>query len=168
MTDIVNDKIKEKEVILIDQDGNNFGLRDISFALSLAEEAGLDLVVMQDKVKPFVCKVMDYKRYLYEQKRREKEQKKKQQVAEIKRIQLSCNIGEADFIRKQKKAAEELQKGNKVVVNLRFHGRENLYNQAGFDVVSRFCEGLSDYGTIIKAPKLDGKNIDAMLEGVKK
>ena len=124
MTGIINNEIREKEIIVIDQDGKNLGLVDTPKALSMAEDAGLDLVVMQDKKKPYVCKIMDYNRAIYEQKKRDKERKKLQKVVETKTIQLSYSIDVGDFNRKVEKAREELKEGNKVMVTLRLRGRE--------------------------------------------
>ena len=164
MTNIINHQIREKEVLVIDQNGNNRGLLATADALAMAERADMDLVVMQDKNKPFVCKIMDYNRALYEQKKREKERKKSQKIIEIKTIQLSSNIDIGDFARKTEKAREELLEGNKILVSLRLRGRENAHPQLGVATVNRFCDALSNIGTVTKAPKLDSRVITAMIE----
>ena len=164
MTNIINEQIKEKEIILIDENGTNLGLKKTSAALSLAKEADMDLVVLQDKNRPFVCKIMDYNKHMYEQKKKDKERKKQQKVIEVKTIQLSCNIDVGDFNRKVEKAREELEEGNKVSVSLRLRGRENLHPEIAVDNVTRFCDALVDVGSVIKAPKLDGRNVTAMIE----
>lgn len=167
MTSIINEKIREKEVVVIDQDGKNLGLMETKTALSMAEEVGLDLVVMQDKKQPYVCKIMDYNRALYEQKKKDKERKKAQKVIETKTIQLSCNIDVGDFNRKVEKAREELKDGNKVFVTLRLRGREIAFAQAGVDTVNRFCAALEDNGTVTKEPNIDNRTISAVIEAKK-
>lgn len=164
MTNIINEQIKEKEIILIDENGANLGLKKTREALAIADEAGMDLVVLQDKARPFVCKIMDYNKYMYEQKKKDKERKKQQKVIEIKTIQLSCGIDVGDFNRKVEKAREELLDGNKVSVSLRLRGRENLHPQIAVDNVTRFCDALADIGTVIKEPKLDSGNVTAIIE----
>lgn len=168
MTNIINEKIQEKQVIVIDQSGNNLGLIDTKKALSMAEDADLDLVVMQDKKKPYVCKILDYNRALYEQKKKDKERKKSQKVIETKTIQLSCNIDVGDFNRKVEKAKEELKDGNKILVTLRLRGREITHAQAGVDKINRFCDVLTDVGTVTKPPKFDNRTISAVVEAKRK
>lgn len=164
MTDIINEQIREEQVIVIDQDGNNLGLVDTEKALSMAEDVGLDLVVMQDKNLPFVCKIMDYKRALYEQKKKEKERKKSQKAVETKTIQLSYNIDVGDFNRKVEKAKEELKEGNKISIVLRLRGREISYAHAGLDTVNRFCGELTEEGRVTKPTNLDSRTISATIE----
>lgn len=164
MTNIINNQIREKQVIVIDQNGNNLGLKNTAEALSLAEDAGMDLVVMQDKNKPFVCKIMDYNRAVYEQKKRDKERKKTQRIIEVKNIQLSAKIDVGDFNRKAEKAREELLDGNKVVVSLRLRGRENAHPQMGVEMVNRFCDAVANVGAVTKPATLDGKAVSAVIE----
>lgn len=164
MTNIINNQIKEKQVIVIDQNGKNLGLKNTAEALRIAEAADLDLVVMQDKNRPFVCKMMDYNRAMYEQKKKEKERKKNQKISETKNIQLSYNIDVGDFNRKVEKAMEELLEGNKILVTLRLRGRENAYSEAGVNVVNRFCEALEEVGAKSRAATLESRVISAMLE----
>lgn len=167
MTNIINEKIQEKKVIVIDQTGKNIGLIDTAKALSMAEDAGLDLVVMQDKKTPYVCKIMDYNRAQYEQKKKDKERKKLQKVIETKTIQLSYSIDVGDFSRKVEKAREELKEGNKILVTLRLRGREIAYARAGLENVVRFCEELSDVGVVTKAANLESRTVSAMVEAKK-
>ena len=164
MTNIINNQIHETEVIVIDQNGKNLGLMPTANALSLAEDADLDLVVMQNKTKPFICKIMDYNKAVYEQKKKEKERKKLQKVVETKIIQLSYSIDIGDFNRKVEKAREELKEGNKISMSLRLRGREISYARAALDVAQKFCDELADVGVVTKAPKLDNRNIGAMIE----
>ena len=121
---MINEQIRDKEVRLIGENGEQLGIMSSREAMQLAREAELDLVKIAPTAKPPVCKIIDYGKYRYEQARKEKEAKKKQKVIEIKEVRLSPNIDTNDLNTKTSAARKFLEKGDKVTVTLRFRGRE--------------------------------------------
>ena len=126
---MINEQIRDKEVRLIGEDGEQLGIVSSRDALKMAEEAGLDLVKIAPTAKPPVCKIVDYGKYKYEQVRKEKEAKKKQKVIDIKEIRLSPNIDTNDLNTKIGAARKFLTKGDRVKITLRFRGREMAHNE---------------------------------------
>ena len=122
---MINEQIRDREVRLIGENGEQLGIMSAKDAYKLAKEAELDLVKIAPTAKPPVCKIIDYGKYRYELARKEKEAKKKQKVIEIKEVRLSPNIDENDLNTKMNNARKFLEKGNKVKVTLRFRGRES-------------------------------------------
>ena len=134
---MLNEQIRDKEIRLIGDDGEQLGIMSAKDALKMAKEAGLDLVKIAPTAKPPVCKIVDYGKYRYEQARREKEAKKKQKVTEVKEIHLSPNIDVNDLTTKANQARKFVEKGNKVKVALRFRGRSRSVLPGG-----NLCRGL--------------------------
>ena len=159
----INESIRAKEVRLIDENGQMRGIVSIGEALSLAEQADLDLVNISPNADPPVCKILDYGKYRYEQQKKEKNARKNQHVTEIKEIRLSASIEDHDVEVKAKAATKFLQDGNKVKVSLRFRGREMGYTQLGYDAMNKFAEMVADYGVIEKAPKMEGRRMNMFL-----
>ena len=159
----INRQIKEKQVQLIDENGEKVGVLSIDEALEMAEDKNLDLVLVAPNAKPVVCKIMNYGKYKFEQAKKEKEAKKKQKVMEIKEIRITPNIEEHDFGFKAKNARKFLESGNKLKITVRFRGREINNSKAGENVLNRFIEELSDISIVEKLPKLEGKNMFVML-----
>jgi len=126
-------------------------------ALRTAYGKGLDLILISPNAQPPVCRIADFGRYRFEQDKREKEAKKKQNIVEIKEVQLSCRIEDHDFETKLKHAMRFLGEGNKVKVVLRFRGREMSHQQLGKEILDKFKEAVSSCGKVEKAPVLDGK-----------
>ena len=135
------------------------GIYQLRDALSLAEELELDLVEISPKANPPVCKIMDYKKYLYEQKKKQKEIKAKTAKIVVKEIRLGPNIDEHDFNFKLKHAIKFLQDGAKVKVDVFFKGRSIIYKDKGEFVLLRFAQELEEYGKVEKLPKLEGKRM---------
>jgi len=135
------------------------GIYQMRDALSLAEELELDLVEISPKANPPVCKIMDYKKYLYEQKKKQKEIKAKTAKIVVKEIRLGPNIDEHDFNFKLKHAIKFLQDGAKVKVDVFFKGRSIIYKDKGEFVLLRFAQELEEYGKVEKLPKLEGKRM---------
>ena len=117
-------------------------------ALRAAYDKGLDLVLISPNAQPPVCRIVDYGRYRYEQEKREKEAKKKQNIIEVKEVQLSCRIENHDFETKVKHAMRFLGEGNKVKVVLRFRGREMSHQEIGKEILERFREAVSEAGSV--------------------
>lgn len=155
----INEEIRDKEVRLIGDDGEQLGILPIQQAQDIAVEKGMDLVKIAPQAKPPVCKIMDYGKFRFEQAKREKEARKNQRVVEIKEIRLTPNIDIGDLNTKVKNACRFLQDGNKVKVSVRFRGREVTHASLGQDLFHRFAELCSECSTVEKQPKLEGRQM---------
>ena len=160
---MINEQIRDREVRLISQDGEQLGIMSAREAMKIAMEAELDLGKIAPGAKPPVCKIIDYGKYKYEQTRKEKEAKKKQRTVEIKEVRLSPNIDKNDLNTKVNNARKFISKGNKVKVTLRFRGREMAHVQQSRHILDDFAELLSDIASVEKAPKLEGRNMSMVL-----
>ena len=159
----VNGQIRAKEVQLIGDQGEKYGVVSLREALEKAEEKNLDLVLVAPNANPGGCKIMNYGKYKFEQAKREKEAKKKQKVLEVKELRVTPNIEEHDFGFKSKNARKFLEDGNKVKITVRFRGREVNNSKAGELVLNKFIEALEDVAVVEKAPKLEGRNMFTIL-----
>lgn len=160
---MINEQIRDKEIRLIGENGEQLGIMSAREAMKLAEEAELDLVKIAPTAKPPVCKIIDYGKYRYELARKEKEAKKKQKVVEVKEIRMSPNIESNDLNTKMNAAKKFLEKGNKVKVTLRFRGREMAHMQSSRHILDDFAQSLADAAVIEKAPKVEGRSISMVL-----
>ena len=156
---MINEQIRDKEVRLIGENGEQLGIMSSKEAQKLAREAELDLVKIAPMAKPPVCKIIDYGKYRYEQARKEKEAKKKQKVIEIKEVRLSPNIEENDLNTKVSAARKFIQKGNKVKITLRFRGREMSHMNNSRHILEDFAEKLSDIAVVDKPSKVEGRSL---------
>ncbi|MFQ6974304.1 MAG: translation initiation factor IF-3, partial [Enterocloster aldenensis] len=147
---MINEQIRDKEVRLIGEDGEQLGIVQAKDALRMAQEAELDLVKIAPTAKPPVCKIIDYGKYRYELARKEKEARKKQKVIEIKEVRLSPNIDTNDLNTKVGAARKFLEKGDKVKVTLRFRGREMAHMYKSKYILDDFAESLKDIAVIDK------------------
>ena len=159
----INEQIRDKEVRVIGEDGEQLGIMSSREALQLAEEAGVDLVKIAPTAKPPVCRIVDYGKFKYEQTRKEKEARKKQKVIEIKEIRLSPNIDTNDLNTKINAARKFLTKGDRVKVTLRFRGREMAHMANSKHILDDFAEALADVSVIEKAPKVEGRSMTMFL-----
>jgi translation initiation factor IF-3 len=160
---MINEQIRDKEIRLIGENGEQLGIMSAKDAMKLAEEAGLDLVKIAPTAKPPVCKIVDYGKFKYEQIRKEKEAKKKQKVIEIKEIRLSPNIDSNDLNTKVNAARKFITKGDRVKVTLRFRGREMAHMNNSKHILDDFAESLADIAVIEKAPKVEGRSMTMFL-----
>ena len=160
---MINEQIRDKEVRVIGEEGDQLGIMSSKEAMKLAEDAGLDLVKIAPTAKPPVCKIVDYGKYRYELARKEKEAKKKQKVIEVKEIRLSPNIDTNDLNTKINAAKKFLAKGDRVKVTLRFRGREMAHMASSKHILDDFAEMLADVATVEKAPKLEGRAMSMVL-----
>ncbi len=160
---MINDEIRVKEVRVIGETGEQLGVMPTKDALKIAEDAGVDLVLIVPNAQPPVCRVVDYGKYKYEQLRKEKEAKKKQKVVEIKEIRLSPNIDTNDLNTKINAARKFLQKGDKVKVTLRFRGREMAHMNQTKHVLDDFAEALADCAVVDKPAKVEGRSMALFL-----
>ena len=160
---MINEEIRDREVRLIDENGEQLGVMPTQKALELAEERGLDLAKIQPTAKPPVCKLMDYDKYRYEQSRRERENRKNQRVVAIKEVQLSATIEENDVLTKAKMAQKFLQGGDKVKVSIRFRGRQITHSEIGMKVMQDFAERCAEVSTVERRPLMDGRHMIMVL-----
>ena len=160
---MINGQIRDKEVRLIGEDGEQKGIMPIKEAMRLAQEAELDLVKIAPKAQPPVCKIIDYGKYRYELARKEKEAKKKQKTVEVKEVRLSPNIDTNDLNTKINAARKFLSKGDKVKVTLRFRGREIAHMNSSKHILDDFAKSVSDIAVMEKAPKMEGRSMTMFL-----
>ena len=158
----INEEIRDPEVRLIDENGQQLGIMDVRAAQRLADERELDLVKVSFNTPP-TCKLMDYSKYRYDMMKREKEQKKNQKTIEIKEIRLSATIDVHDMEVKAKQCSKFLADGNKVKVSMRFRGRQITKGEMGEDVMTTFFEMLDGKAMIERAPKQEGRNMFMVL-----
>lgn len=164
---LINEEIKIPEVRLVGKDGEMIGIVKIARAQELAVESDLDLVLISPSAVPPVCKIMDYGKFCFEKEKRAKEAKKKQQVIDIKEIQLSCTICDHDFQTKLNHAFRFLKGGDKVKVVVRFRGREMRHTELGAEVLARFEKACEGVGVAEKKAVLDGRNMTMFIAPVK-
>ena len=156
---MINEEIRDREVRVVDQNGEQLGVMSIRQALEMAEEQQLDLVKIAPQAKPPVCKIMDYGKYRFEQSKREREIRKNQKVIEVKEVRLSATIEDHDVDVRVKNAVKFLKDGNKVKVTIRFRGRQITHSEIGREVMQDFAERIKDYGTVDKGPMIEGRNM---------
>ncbi|MDD2959536.1 MAG: translation initiation factor IF-3 [Lachnospiraceae bacterium] len=160
---MINEQIRDKEVRLVGEDGEQLGIMSSRDAMKLAKEAELDLVKIAPGAKPPVCKIIDYGKYRYELARKEKEAKKKQKVIEVKEVRMSPNIDVNDLNTKMINARKFLEKGNKVKVTLRFRGREMAHMQASRHILEDFAKAIEDIAVVDKSIKQEGRSLTMFL-----
>ena len=163
----INEQIRDREVRVIGETGEQLGIMSSMEARRLAEEAGLDLVKISPNAKPPVCKIIDYGKFKYEKARKEKDAKKKQHIVEIKEIRMSPNIDENDMNTKISAAKKFLTKGDRVKVTLRFRGREMAHMQQSAHILTDFADALTDCAVVDKAPKVEGRSLTMFLAAKK-
>ena len=156
---MINQEIRDREVRVIDQNGEQLGIMPVSRALQVAADRNLDLVLIAPQAVPPVCRIMDYGKHKFEQAKREKEAKKNQKVIETKEIRLSLNIDDHDLETKLKSAAKFLNAGDKVKVSIRFRGREMAHPERGTELLKRVAEQIAEHGTVERMPKMEGRSM---------
>jgi translation initiation factor IF-3 len=159
----INEEIRDREVRLIDEKGEQLGIVQLAVALRMAEEKELDLVKIAPKATPAVCKLMDYSKYRFEAQKREKEARKNQKTTHLKEVRLSATIDKHDLDVKAKAAQKFLKAGDKVKVAIRFRGRQMAYTVQGREVMETFYEMIKDNATIERRPLLEGRNMIMIL-----
>ena len=166
----INEQIREKEVLVIGPKGEQLGLKTREDALTLANVAGFDLVLMNAGSDKPVCKLMDYNKYKYERAKKQKEASKKQREnnTEMKEFRLSVNIDIHDFNTRVKQVIKYLEKGHRIKATIRFRGREMAHTELGKDVLLRFAEAVKDYGVIEKEPTMEMRSMYMFISPIKK
>ncbi|WP_394355740.1 translation initiation factor IF-3 [Caldicoprobacter guelmensis] len=160
---LVNEQIRDKEVRVISETGEQLGIMPIEKALRLAEERQLDLVKIAPKANPPVCKIMDYGKYLFEMAKKEKEARKNQKVINVKEIRLSASIEDHDLGVKARNADKFLKAGDKVKVTIRFRGREMAHPEVGYEVMEKFVSMLTVEAVMERKPTLEGNQMIMVL-----
>ena len=156
---MINEQIRDREVRLIGEEGEQLGVMPVKDAMQLAKDANLDLVKIAPTAKPPVCKIIDYGKYKYELARKDKETKKKQKITEVKEIRLSPNIDDNDLVTKVNQARKFITKGDKVKVTLRFRGREMAHTASSKVILDTFFAKLEDIAVVEKPAKFEGRSM---------
>lgn len=156
---IINEEIRDREVRLIDENGEQLGVVPTDRALDLAFDRKLDLVNVAPNAKPAVCRIMDYGKYRYELAKREKEARKNQKVINVKEVRMTPSIDTNDLRTKARRARDFLNNGDRVKVSVRFRGRELGHKENGRKVLDDFVEMIQDLGKIDKKPTMEGRSM---------
>ena len=163
-TELVNEDVPDRELLLIDENGNKLGVKTKKEALKIAHEHEYDLVVVAPEAKPMVAKLMDYSKFRYDQQKKLREQKKNQKVVQIKEIRLSPTIDTHDFETKKKHTLRFLADGDKVKVSIRFKGRMITHKDVGEVVMKKFIDSLVEQQAVVESkPKMEGNSMIAVL-----
>lgn len=155
----INEMIRDKEILVIDTDGAKLGIMTARDAQKIAYEKNLDLVKIAPQAKPPVCRILDYGKFCFEQQKREKEAKKNQKVMSIKEIRMFSAIDTHDFETKVNQANKFLKGGDKLKVSVRFRKRAIAHPELGAELLDRFKEACSEYGSVEKPAKMEGRSI---------
>jgi translation initiation factor IF-3 len=164
----INQHIRVPEIRVIDVDGEQLGIMTSEEALNIARDKGLDLVEVAPTAQPPVCRIIDYGKYLYDEKKKAQEAKKKQKVIVVKEIKLRPKIEEHDYQVKKRRVDQFLQEGNKVKVTVRFRGREIVHPEMAQKILSRLATEVVNWGKIERAPTMEGRTMVMLLSPVKK
>lgn len=161
----INEQIRAKEVMVIGPNGEQLGVKPIKDALTLASYAGFDLVLISPNANPQVCKIMDYNKFKYENKKKQKENMKKQRESnlEMKEYRLSVTIDVHDFNTRVNNASKYLEKGHKIKVSIRFKGREMAHPELGKEVLLKFANAQQDIAVVEQEPKIEGRVMSIIL-----
>ncbi|MBE6123389.1 MAG: translation initiation factor IF-3 [Solobacterium sp.] len=166
--ELVNENIHFREVLVIGPDGQQLGTMMRREAIEKAYELGLDLYCVAPNAKPPVCKILDYGKFKFNEQKKARESKKKQQVTQVKPLRLSPVIDQHDFDTKLKHAREWVEDGQKVKVDMRFRGRMITRKEVGEKVMNQFIEQISDIAVVDKAPSMEGNTMSVVLSPRKK
>ena len=163
MTYQINEEIRDKEIRLIGEEGDQLGIMSSAAAFQIAVEKELDLVKISPGSNPPVCKIMDYGKYKFEQAKREKEARRNQHVVEVKEIRMSPSIGINDFNVKLRNGQKFLKEGDRLKVTVRFRGREMAHTNIGEGLLKKFAAECDELATMDKNPKLEGRHMSMFL-----
>ncbi len=164
----INDKIRAREVRVIDENGEQFGIMVPFEALKIARERGLDLVEVSPNAVPPVCRIQDYGKFLYEKDKSDRAARKKQKIIVIKEVKFSVTVDEHDYQTKKNQAVRFLGEGDKVKASLRFRGRQMAHRDLGYNIINRLIQDIGDSGTVEFMPRMEGTTLHAILAPGKK
>jgi translation initiation factor IF-3 len=159
----MNERIRAREIRVIDADGNQLGIMNPFDALKRAREQNLDLVEISPNAVPPVCRIMDYGKFLYEQEKKERAAKKNQKQIVLKEVKFSVNVDEHDYVTKRNHVLRFLGEGDKVKASLRFRGREMAHQNLGREVLDRLVKEVGDKGIVEFRPRMEGNTMHVIL-----
>ena len=163
-----NEKIRAREIRVIDENGEQLGIMPPFEALKLARERGLDLVEVSPNAVPPVCRIQDYGKFLYEKDKSERAARKKQKVIVVKEVKFSVTVDEHDYQTKKNQAVRFLNDGDKVKASLRFKGRQMAHRELGYKIINRLIKDIGDAGIVEFMPRMEGTTLHAILAPGKK
>jgi len=164
----INERIRAREVRVIDENGVQLGILQPFEALRIARERGLDLVEVSPNAVPPVCRIQDYGRYLYEKEKSERAARKRQKVITVKEVKFSVTVDEHDYQTKKNQVNRFLVEGDKVKASLRFRGRQMAHRELGYDIINRLIQDVGDAGTVEFMPRMEGTILHAILAPARK
>jgi translation initiation factor IF-3 len=164
----INDRIRAREVRVIDENGEQLGIMAPFEAIRIARERGFDLVEVSPTAVPPVCRIQDYGRFLYEKEKSERAARKKQKVITLKEVKFSVTVDEHDYQTKKNQAVRFLTEGDKVKASLRFRGRQMAHRDLGYNIINRLIQDIGDAGIVEFMPRMEGTTLHAILAPSKK
>ncbi len=164
----INDRIRAREIRVIDENGEQLGILPPFEALKIARERGLDLVEVSPTAVPPVCRIQDYGRFLYEKEKSERAARKRQKVITVKEVKFSVTVDEHDYQTKKNQAVRFLSEGDKVKASLRFRGRQMTHRELGYKIINRLIQDIGDAGIVEFMPRMEGTVLHAILAPAKK
>ena len=164
----INDRIRAREIRVIDENGEQLGILAPFEALKIARERGLDLVEVSPSAVPPVCRIQDYGRFLYEKEKSERAARKRQKVITVKEVKFSVTVDEHDYQTKKNQAARFLTEGDKVKASLRFRGRQMAHRELGYKIINRLIQDIGDSAVVEFMPRMEGTILHAILAPSKK
>jgi translation initiation factor IF-3 len=164
----INERIRAREVRVIDENGAQLGILPPYEALRIARERGLDLVEVSPNAVPPVCRIQDYGRYLYEKEKSERAARKRQKVITVKEVKFSVTVDEHDYQTKKNQVNRFLAEGDKVKASLRFRGRQMAHRELGYDIINRLIQDIGDAGMVEFMPRMEGAILHAILAPARK
>jgi translation initiation factor IF-3 len=164
----INERIRAREVRVIDEKGEQLGILPPFEALKIARERGLDLVEVSPNAVPPVCRIQDYGKFLYEKDKSERAARKKQKIITIKEVKFSVTVDEHDYQTKKNQAVRFLSEGDKVKASLRFRGRQMAHRDLGYNIINRLIQDIGDIGMVEFMPRMEGTTLHAILAPTKK
>ncbi len=164
----INERIRAREIRVIDENGEQLGIMAPFEALKAARERGLDLVEVSPNAVPPVCRIQDYGRYLYEKEKSERAARKKQKVIVVKEVKFSVTVDEHDYQTKKNQAVRFLTGGDKVKASLRFRGRQMAHRDLGYAIINRLIQDVGEAGMVEFMPRMEGTILHAILAPAKR
>jgi translation initiation factor IF-3 len=163
-----NERIRAREIRVIDENGEQLGVMAPFDALKMARERSLDLVEISPNAVPPVCKIQDYGKFLYEKDKSDRAARKKQKIIVIKEVKFSVNVDEHDYVTKKNQAVRFLTEGDKVKASLRFKGRQMAHRDLGYKIINRLIMDVGEAGVVEFMPRMEGTTLHAIIAPVKK
>ena len=164
----INDRIRAREIRVIDDKGEQLGILPPFEALKIARERGLDLVEVSPTAVPPVCRIQDYGKFLYEKEKSDRAARKRQKVITVKEVKFSVTIDDHDYVTRKNQALRFLHDGDKVKASLRFKGRQMAHRELGYKIINRLIQDIGDTGVVEFMPRMEGNTLHAIIAPGKK